>query len=105
MEVPEFVRPREMLQLSDEQVDALVEGMRERRLHAYKVYQEAERQKALIQNEKDQAKYAKMLEMFEKEHATAEKALTKLEERIKKIRAMSMDLDLQDMMQAIEGDE
>lgn len=64
-----------ILELSVDQLEALVEQMQERRMRSHTAYQLAQEAKAQLKEEKDRARYEKVLEMCAKKLEAAEKAL------------------------------
>lgn len=83
----------DLTKMSNEDLDALITNIRERRLAPIKAYNDA----LLL---KEQARVAglekqldKALEMFDKERDRADKAIEKLEARALKIRALRLEID------------
>lgn len=64
-----------ILDMNPQQLEAHIVSLQERRMRSYTLYQEAEAAKAAIKEEKDKARYVKVLEMLAKKLASAEKAL------------------------------
>lgn len=62
-------------EMTADEIEKLVEQMRERRMRAYTAYQQLMEEKAKIKEERDKARYDKVLGMLEKKLAAAEKAL------------------------------
>lgn len=61
--------------LTPDQLNELVERMQERRMRSYTAFQLAQEAKAKIKEEKDKARYEKVLDMCGKKLEAAEKAL------------------------------
>lgn len=92
--VPEHITPRALYDMTAEQQEKLLEGIRERRLSSVRQYEEA--QKAAQEAADDKARLAlfKQCEMCEKNFIRVDKALTALEERVNKMRALRLELGL-----------
>jgi hypothetical protein len=80
-------------QLSDEQLDSLLEGIRTRRLAAYKHYEAAQQAKQEAHDDRLRDSLARELRMFEKEHEVILGKLDKLEKRVLKVRAIRLELE------------
>ena len=80
-------------QLSDEEIDTLMNEVRERRLRAFTVYSEAQELKQKARNTKTREQIQKFLDMFDKELKAADKAMEKLEARALKIRALRLEVE------------
>ncbi len=83
----------DMTKLTPEERELLIDGIRERRLKPVKVYEELSLMQAQAKKEALEVQWAKMLEMFDKELVRADKAMEKLEDRARKIRAMEMEIE------------
>lgn len=80
-------------EMTAEQVDAHLNGIRERRLKPIRIYKEAMELKKQLLASKLTAKLDKTLKMFEKELAQDEKYIKKLEKRATMIRAILLELE------------
>jgi hypothetical protein len=80
-------------QLTDDECDVLLFGIRERRLRAFTVYSEAQELKQKARNMKTREQIQKFLDMFNKELKAADKAIEKLEARALKIRALRLEVE------------
>jgi hypothetical protein len=79
-------------EMSIEQIEALVESMRERRMRSYNAYEIAKAAKEKIKQEKDKARYEKVLEMLEKKVAVAEKAMDACTKYLNELKVMELVL-------------
>lgn len=77
-------------ELSDEEAEVLIDGIRERRLKAFNVFQEAKAEQDKLKQKKGIEAYSRQLTMFTKELAAADKAIDKLESRVLKLRALKL---------------
>lgn len=73
--------------------DALLEGIRERRLRPVKAYEELTLMQAQARKENLETQWAKQLEMFKKDLTRADKAMEKLEARGTKLRAIELEIE------------
>ena len=87
------IAPLTLDQLKDEQIDAHLAGIRERRLKTFKVYEAGEKERKETRNEKLRTQLEKQGEMFKKELLEADKKIDKLEARALKIRALRMEME------------
>lgn len=92
--IPEHIQPTCIADMSTEQIDKLLESIRERRLRAAKHYEEAQAAKALVAEEKARASLEKQLEMCEGNLSRVDKALDALETRVNKIRALRLEIGI-----------
>lgn len=79
--------------MSNEDIDALIIKLRERRMKPVKVYQENQLLKQQAYKQGLEHKVAKQFEMFEKDIARVDKALEALEKRALNIRALRLELE------------
>lgn len=87
------IHRKDISEMTDEQIDEMLVGIRERRLKLVQQYQEAQ----LVKKEKSRTKAIETLdrqcEMFEKELATLDKNIGKLEKRALNIRALRLEIE------------
>lgn len=83
---------RDFTEESESSAYAYLEGIRERRLQAYRVYEEALQQKQAITNEKTLATLKRHLELFNKELSTLDKKIESVEKRVRKMAALRLEL-------------
>jgi|TARA_R100001530_G_scaffold72874_2_gene51428 hypothetical protein len=81
-------------EMSDEEHEAFIDGIRERRLAPIKAYEEAVLLRAEARKQHLEGQLDKQLEMFEKEMVRAEKVMDALEKRSIKLRAIKLELEL-----------
>lgn len=79
-------------ELSIEQIEALVESMRERRMRSHTAYQAAQAAKLKIKQEKDAARYEKLLGMAQKKIDSIDKAHESLSKYLNEMKVMELVL-------------
>lgn len=79
--------------MDDDEADAMIQGIRERRAKTVVAYEEAQRAKAEIREERARADLAHQLQMFEKELTRCDRAIDKIEQRALKIRALRLEIE------------
>ena len=77
-------------QLTPQQLEELVESMRERRMRAHNAYQIAQEAKKKAKLEKDKARYDKLLDMLGKKLEGTEKALDACSKYINELKVLEM---------------
>ncbi len=87
------IAPATIDKFSDAELDKQLNGIRDRRLRAFKIYQEAEQERKETHNQKLATQLSKHINMFNKELAQLDKVLEKVEARALKIRAVKMELE------------
>ena len=80
-------------QMSSEEHEALIERIRERRLAPVRVYEELTLLKAAAKRKGIEEILDKQLAMFKKELERADKAIDKLDTRVRKLRVIKLDLE------------
>lgn len=80
-------------EMSDDEADAMIQRIRDRRARTVVAYEEALKAKAEIQEERARADLAHQLQMFEKELARVDRAIDKIEQRALKIRALRLEIE------------
>lgn len=83
-----------ILAMSNDELDQFIEGIRERRLRAQAVYQEAQEAKAAKQADKDAESLVKYLEKFAKVAEKVDKNISDLEKAAKEIRGIRLALGI-----------
>lgn len=79
--------------MTDEELDAHLTKIRERRLEPIRIYEEQQALKLKLIEAKLIAKFDKQHKMFEKELAAADKAYSKLEARALKMKALALEIE------------
>ena len=79
---------------SDDDVEAHLHNIRERRMRPVKVYEEMSMLQAAAKREGLEEIVKKQLEMFVKESERADKAINNLEKRSTRLRALRLELDI-----------
>ena len=92
MNIPEFILPKDVRDITDAQFDKMLEVIQEVRLRAYHKYMEAEKQKMEERDEKLRTKLTKQNEMLMKEIIRADKVVIALNKRINTIRSLQLEL-------------
>jgi hypothetical protein len=93
MEADTPIRLANMTQLTPNEREQLIHGIRERRLQPVKAYEELSLMQAEARKEQLEKQWAKALEMFTKDLERADKAMEKLEDRGRKLRAMELEIE------------
>lgn len=78
--------------LTPDQMIELVEHMQERRMRSYTAYQLAQEAKAKIKEEKDKARYEKVLEMAAKKFESIDKALADVSKYTNELKVLQLVL-------------
>tara|TARA_R100000656_G_scaffold123991_1_gene101231 strand:+ start:1048 stop:1335 length:288 start_codon:yes stop_codon:yes gene_type:complete len=80
-------------EMSDEELDALIHNIRERRLKPVRDYEELSTLKAEAIKQDLGKQLTRQLDMFEKELARVDRALDKVEVRAIKLRALKLEIE------------
>lgn len=89
---PEFIKPKTLDDLNDEQLELFVEYMQDARLHAVRVYEAAKAEKDKSRNEKLTADLEKQITMLGKEIDRADKVVEALKKRLGNINALRLQI-------------
>jgi hypothetical protein len=81
-------------EMTDDEVDLLLNRIRERRLKPVKDYEDAQALKTMSRRENLDKQSIKHFEMFEKELAQVDTVLDKLDARARKLRGVRLELQL-----------
>jgi hypothetical protein len=84
---------KDIAQMTDEQIDEMLEGIRERRLKLVAVYEAGQQLRKEKAHERAADKLDKQLEMFKKDFDQLEKVIAKLEKRALNVRALRLELE------------
>ena len=76
-----------------EERELLLDGIRERRLKPVKIYEELSLMQEQAKQQKLEEQWEKSLEMFKKDLARADKSITNLEARSRKLRALELEIE------------
>lgn len=90
--VPDFIQPRDIRSYSDEELEALLEGIRFRRMQAAVVYSKTQEVKELAARVKLEAVIEKKLEKLAKKMQVVDKALEGMEKALNEVRAFRLQL-------------
>jgi len=82
-----------LTQLTPEEREVLLSNIRERRLQPVRVYEELSLMEAEARKENLHKQWQKALEMFKKELARVDAAMSKLEQRQVKLRAIELEIE------------
>ncbi len=83
----------DLTKLNAEEREALLHGIRDRRMKPVRVYEELSLMQAEARKEGLEKQWAKALEMFAKELERADKAMDKVQQRCTKLRALEMEIE------------
>lgn len=83
-------------QMTDDQIDAHLDQLRERRLKPIQVYKEAKELADKLKHEKRAEALEKAIEGFEKDLLQFDKKLEKLQSRALKIRGIRLEMSMED---------
>lgn len=81
-------------ELSDDELEALIEGIRERRLRPIAIYEALLAEKSGKKLDKIMIKVDKQLELFKKDLTKADAAVAKLEGRKRMLEVLRMEIEL-----------
>ena len=90
---PDFIERRNLADFSDDQIDLMLEQIRERRLKPVLVYMESQELKQKAREADCIETLEKQLSMFAKEKERMDALLEKMELRALKIRAIRLEID------------
>lgn len=93
--VPEFITPQAIFQMNGDALDALLEGIRKRRLNAAKQHEAAVQAAKAIADDKARLSLLKQAEMLSNNLVRVDKALEAVEDRVNKIRALRLELGIE----------
>lgn len=91
--VAEFIQPKNVLHLSDEQLEKEIAARQERRLAAFRVHSELMARVRETKNEKLRVQLGKLCVQFEKAIAAIDKGIAKAQELANKARGIRLQLD------------
>ena len=83
----------DLTQMSEDERELLVNQIRERRLAPVRAYEELSLMQAAARKEQLEKQWTKALEMFQKDLARADKAISTLEKRGTKLRAINLEIE------------
>lgn len=93
-DIPDIITPHAIYTMTAEQHEALLDKIRTRRLSSVRQYEEALKAAQEAADEKARIAMFKQCEMCEKNIDRVDKALSALEDRVNKIRALRLELGL-----------
>lgn len=79
-------------EMSTDQIEALVDSMRERRMRSYNAYEIAKAAKEKMKLEKDKQRYDKLLDMFERKIESVDKALDVMSKYLTELKVLELVL-------------
>lgn len=91
---PEHISPRAIYNMTGDELDTLLDGIRERRLSSVRQYEAAQKAAKEAADEKARNALLKQCDMCHNTIVRVDKALASLEERVNKIRALRLELGL-----------
>lgn len=74
------------------EIEKLIEEMRERRMRSYTAYEAAKAAKEKMKEERDRARYEKILGMMEKKYEAVDKALDVLAKYLNELKVLELVL-------------
>jgi uncharacterized protein YecA (UPF0149 family) len=77
-------------EMTIEQIETLVDSMRERRMRAHNAYQLAQEAKAREKLQKDKARYDKLLVMFEKKIKSVDAGLESMSKYLNELKVLEI---------------
>ena len=83
----------DLTKMSEDERELLVTKIRERRLAPVRAYEELTLMQAAARKEQLEAQWQKALEMFDKDLGRADRAMTNLEKRATKLRALQLEIE------------
>lgn len=93
-DVPEHITPAALYKMTGDEVDALVERLRTRRLDSVRQFEASQKAAQEAADEKARLQLMKQCEMCANNLNRVDKALDALETRVTKIRALRLELGL-----------
>lgn len=90
----EWIDPKNIISMTEEQVDKMMEGIRERRLIAVQTYNQIMAEKERVREERARESLESQAKMLEGNIARVDKALAALDKRVDKIRALRIQVGL-----------
>lgn len=91
--MPDFIERLDVSQLSDNELDRLIQERQERRLKVRREYEQLLEEKKQAQSAKWKDELDKQLRMFEKDFKMIDNALERLEKRSNKVKALRIQLE------------
>lgn len=88
------IKLQDLSTMSDEDIEALITNIRERRMKPVKIYEEMSLMQAAARREQLENQLNKQLEMFAKELDRVDRAIDKIEQRSTKLRAIRLELEV-----------
>jgi chaperonin cofactor prefoldin len=95
--VPEFITMSDIEKMTDEQLDEMLQAIRNRRLASYAVYRKSKDEINLLSTEKAKAKIEKKCEQIIKKLNTIDKQMDDLERYINELRGLRLQVGLEFM--------
>jgi len=92
-EVAQFIQPKNVLHLTNEQLDWEIAVRQEQRLTAFRLHAEMQAKVRETKNDKLKVQLGKLAVQFEKAIATIDKAIAKAQDVVNKSRAVRLELD------------
>lgn len=95
MSVPEFIQPRSLTEMRTDEIDALLDRVREVRLRGLRIYEETQARKAQIKDQHDRDQLDQRLGMLMKEVAKMDRYIERVEGYIGKVRSLRLQLGIE----------
>lgn len=92
--IPEHITPQSIFDMSTDALDALLEGIRERRLSAARQHAEAVAAAKAVADDKARLQLLKQCEMLSNALMRLETQIENIETRVNKVRALRLELGI-----------
>jgi len=93
MEADTPITLADLTKMSPEEREALLSLIRDRRMKPVRVYEELSLMQTEARKEQLETQWAKALEMFKKDLERADKAMTNVQQRATKLRALELEIE------------
>lgn len=89
---PNFIQPKTIANMSDKEIDDMLDAIRVRRKQKLVIYQQELEQKERMTRAKLETQFTKAVEQAEKRYEALDKALENFERSINKLRALRLEI-------------
>lgn len=93
--VPDFITPASIAEMTDEQLDAIVAAIQQRRMRPYEIYKQTKADKAVVAAGKIRDKIDKKCEAIIKTINAVDTQFEKLEKQIAELRGLRLQADME----------
>lgn len=95
VEIPEFITPKDIDAMNDDQLDAMIAAIRTRRMNSYTVYKQTVAEKNAINEEKAKIKVDKKCDQIIRKLNTIDKQMDDLEKFVAELRGLRLQAGMQ----------